>query len=278
VIALSLPEEPAPLPVPDHDGLEGLPVIERANQRALIRPTAADFRRAEVIFPYRRGALYRIDTAVQQPTDVVLSPGERLLKYVSGEKRWLKDISEGIDPVHILLMPTRPKLRTRITLVTTKATYYLAIYSHHSTGLAAVSWRHPAPPVPQAAGHYGIGYGVSAVEGLSWAPRYAWDYAGRTYLLMDARVAQTAVPSVSVVRGETASLVNVRVQQQGRLYVIDRLLDAGERLELQVTGRDAPVQVARTPEARQIQCPGEEACRVVMRWTPAAKEAPDAAE
>jgi hypothetical protein len=263
VMALPAVTADTPRPLGDDEGQ----VITHANGRAVMRPTAEDFVNAEVVFPYRRSMIYQIETCLHEPTDLILPPGERLLKYVSGDKRWVKDVSEGLDPVHVLIMPTRAGLRTRITLITNKARYYLLVRSGTTPGLVAVTWQHPEPRQEALTGLYGIGYGLSSTEPL-WAPQYVWDYRGQTFLLFDPRVPATMPPSVTVKSGEQVGYVNYGPVFGGRVYVIDRLLSTGERLELHVaTQPDHTIQIARIPETRLIECPGAAECRVVQPWT-----------
>lgn len=276
-VLITLPPPPPPvqvmaLPVvvdapPRPWGEDTGQVIAQANGRALMRPRAEDFINAEWVVPYRRSLIYQIDTCLHEPTDLILPAGERLLKYVSGDQRWVKDISTGIDPVHVLIMPTRAGLRTRVTLITDKARYYLLVRSGTTYGLAAVTWRHPEPTREPLAGVYGIGYGMSSTD-APWAPQYVWDYGGQTFMLFDPRVPLTTPPTVTVLSGESSSYVNYGPVLGGRVYVIDRLLGAGERFALHVsTQPDQAIEVARVPETQMVLCPGAEACGVVQSWT-----------
>jgi type IV secretory pathway VirB9-like protein len=266
--SMALPSSPEPIALPSQNSGDPLGVIHRANRAALLQPTAEAFTRAIAVFPHREGTLYRIDTAVQQPTDLMLQPGERYLSFAMGEKRWKYEVSEGIDPVHLVLMPTRPGLSTRGILRTSLATYLLELRSNATTGLAAVSWKHRTRQVSvaESIAYYGVGYGVNGGDHLAWRPMYVWDDGKHSYLLFDQAMRHTMTPIVSVLHGEVSQVVNYRVKD--RLFKVDRVLDAGEWFELRVdAGKDTAITVTKTPEYRFVTCPESEECRITQRWS-----------
>jgi type IV secretory pathway VirB9-like protein len=262
-------QAPLPVALETVPAQNPVPVIEEANRAARMVPTRAAFRRGVMVYPYVDGAIYRIDAAVQQPVDIILQPGERLLGYSSGEKRWKRSLPEDMDPMHVVLMPEKANLRTRITLFTSLGIYYLDMHSHERAGLVAVRWRHQPPPEPRAITEatYGIGYGIRGEAQPSWRPVYAWDDGEQSYILFPTVMTSTAAPIVAVRQGETISLVNYTTLPGGRVYRIQRLLDGGEAFELRVNAEEeAVITVARTTAARQVRCPEDEACGVITPW------------
>jgi type IV secretory pathway VirB9-like protein len=270
VTALPVPDDSTPLILPmiEPSG-NHLQVIDRANTAAMIFPTADDFVRSMAVLPWRAGALYVVDMAEAQGTDFVFSPGEQVQIFTPGDARFEHKISEGIDPVHLIVRPTRAQMKTRFTIVTTEATYYVLARSHATRGLAAVSWKHPVKraPMENTVGSYGIGYGLpSDAPDVGWKPLYIWDTGKQTMILFHPRMRSTQAPIVSVRPPEGPNLVvNYRLKAT-HLYSVDRLLDVGESFDLQVNADDdRVVRVQKTSEYQTVTCPGHEVCSLIQR-------------
>jgi len=268
------PLSPPPLPVPLAPPLNDAPadpahVITRANAAALVQPTAADFVRSTVVFRYQPGAIYLLTLGAQEPLDIILQPGERLLIFSSGDERFADQKAEDQDPVHILMRASRSHLTTKVTMVTTKGFYYLKLRSRATEGLTSVMWRHPEPPVaaPDASTVYGVAYGVEGGEHQAYRPLYAWDDGRHTFLLFPEAMPRTKAPIISV--GQLAGpplVVNYAVHD--RLVRIDRILDVGETFELLINAQaERQVTVVKTEQYHFIRCPGSDECGVIRRWT-----------
>jgi type IV secretion system protein VirB9 len=251
-----------------------LKTITRANERAVIRPKS--FNGAEVIFPYKPGAIYRIDTAVRYPVHLVFAPGEQvLMRGLGGDADKQKWTVEHADPAEVpveqeqlLIQPNDPKAKPRrMTIVTDRGRYYLQLHAHLDAGLVAVSWKHP-PKVPSSGGlfppgRYYTGYAITP-KGKSrppWTPIRVIDTGakGQTIIEFPPELGAMEAPMLYVMGPSGRQLVNRREYQH--FYIVDRLFDEAELL-LGVGKQQVVVKLARLPVAQRqvISCPTDPQC------------------
>jgi type IV secretion system protein TrbG len=248
-----------------------LTAITQATRRATLAPTAQAFVRGVLQFPYRPGAIYRIDVAVTGTTHLSFPAGERILVY--GGLRptdWFvqRVDGEGLQEAsHLLITPQERQRRGRLTIVTSKGVYYLDLRSHEEVGVTGVIWHHPEAAVRAPRGRAEIvhrGYTVTVESGApAWVPaaEAIWDAGGKTYIQAPAIMAHLSAPVIYVRHGAARHLVNYRLR--GTLFVIDRLAQA---FELRL-GNDAGAEVvvvSRGDEYQALRCPGPPECAEIL--------------
>jgi len=235
--------------------------VEAANRAAMREPSAAGYINAVQVYPWTEGALYRLYTAPERVSDVVLEPGEQLTAVSAGDTvRWvIGDTTSGVGQskrVHVLIKPFASGLSTNMVITTDRRAYHLALESTDATAMAAISWIYPqdrllalrrlnaeASAAEPVADHVAIDslhfrYAISG-DSPAWRPLRAWDDGSKVYIEFPDRLDQGEAPPLFVVGplGDS-QLVNYRVR--GNRYIVDRLFAAAE---LRMGG--APQQVVR---------------------------------
>lgn len=247
--------------------------MQKARRTSTMSPVSSAFTRGEVVYPYREGAVYRIDVPFQGTTHLRLQPGEKILGG-SGLRPtdWHVQRMDGktpTEPSHLLLTPQAANVRGQMAVITSRGNYYLDVRSHETVGLTAVSWRHPAPVVastPPPARIVRTGYKVRVEAGAPvWTPPEAtiWDEGSHTYFVMHPEMTTTAAPIVYAKHSGERVLVN-RTLQRPNLFVVHRRAQA---FEFQLGEGEAAevVVVERTPDYREVWCPGA-ACPIPEPW------------
>src|SRR3546814_801584 len=122
--------------------------VDAANQAARLEPTKDGYVNAVQVYPFTRGALYRLYAAPEQVSDIALQPGEKLVAVSAGDTvRWVVgDTTSGTDDdqqVHILVKPVAPDLKTNLVITTDRRAYHLEMESTKGTYMASVSWYYP---------------------------------------------------------------------------------------------------------------------------------------
>lgn len=224
--------------------------IDRANAKAAIEPSAANYMNAIQIYPYTRGALYQVYTAPEQVTDIALQPGEELMSVSAGDTvRWvLGDTISGIGEqaqVHILVKPIQAGLKTNLIITTSHRAYHLELHAFNETYMAAVSWRYSDQPLVQRRavsskassanepvgqglqlGRLKFRYEISGDE-PHWRPTRVFDDTRKVYIQFPTRLDQGEAPPLFVVgRDGKSQLVNYRMRDN--YYVVDRLFSMAE--------------------------------------------------
>lgn len=244
--------------------------VQAANAAAIQNPQAGSYLNAVQVYTWTDGAVFRLFTAPDKVSDIVLQPGEDLIAVSAGDTaRWvIGDTVSGEGDsrqVHILVKPYTAGLKTNLIVTTNRRTYHLQLESTATTAMAAISWRYPqdqllsrkveaspapmvvaTPPAPVA-----VGLDVEklrfdyAIMGASpaWRPLRAFDDGRKVFIEFPADLAQTEAPPLFGVGTNGASeLLNYRVI--GRFYVVDTLFDAAE---LRLGGkRQTVVRIVRT--------------------------------
>lgn len=215
------------------------------------QPDAARHINAITVYPYSEGALYQLQAAVDQVTDIALQVGEELLAVSAGDTvRWIVgDAASGegaAKRTHILVKPTAADLVTNLVILTSRRSYHLELRSTAKTGMVALSWDYPRDRLlalqrekaavesavePVAAAGLRLdalrfAYEISG-DKPAWRPLRAFDDGRQVYIQFPETLAVSEAPPLFVLtdKGE-AALVNYRVQ--GRFYVVDRLFEAAE--------------------------------------------------
>jgi len=236
-----------------------------ANAAAIREPEPGSYLNAVQVYSFVDGAIYRLFTAPDKVSDIVLQPQEQLIAISAGDTaRWvIGDTVSGSDAsrsVHILVKPYAAGLKTNLIVTTSRRTYHLELESTPKTAMAAISWRYPqeeamtraaettAPAVP-AAPQSGVSpetldfnYTINGGR-VAWKPVRTFDDGQKTYIEFPASLVQTEVPPLYIIgAGGTAELVNFRLI--GRYYVVDRLFQTAE---LRSGGkRQAVVKIVRS--------------------------------
>jgi type IV secretion system protein VirB9 len=235
-----------------------------ANAAAIREPEPGAYLNAVQVYSFVDGAIYRLFTAPDKVSDIVLQPQEQLIAISAGDTaRWvIGDTISGSDggkQVHILVKPYTAGLKTNLVVTTSRRTYHLELESTPRTAMAAISWRYPQeavmtksvetpPAVPARPAQMGIspeilrfGYAIKGAA-VAWRPLRAFDDGSKTYIEFPSSIGQTELPPLYILgEGGAAELTNYRLQ--GRFYVVDRLF---ETAELRLGGkRQSVVKIAR---------------------------------
>jgi type IV secretion system protein VirB9 len=242
--------------------------VQSANAAAVQNPLPGGFLNAVQIYTWTDGAVFRLFTAPDKVSDIVLQPGEDLIAVSAGDTaRWvIGDTVSGAGDgrqVHILVKPATSGLKTNLIVTTNRRTYHIQLESTLATAMAAIAWRYPqaellsrkaeapAPvpvpaPAPVSAGlpleRLSFSYTIRGDQ-TPWRPLRVFDDRQKTYIEFPEALAQTdAPPLFRVGEGGKSELLNYRVQ--GRYYVVDSLFQAAE-LRLG-TKKQAVVRILRT--------------------------------
>lgn len=223
--------------------------VAAANKAALHEPTSSGFVHAVQVYPYSKGALYRLYAAPERVTDIALQPGEVVTSVAAGDTvRWtVGDTTSGSGDskrTHILVKPFAARIRTNLVITTDRRVYHLELESRESGAMAALSWRYPHDElialrrqedaanaaIPVAAGmpleKLNFHYRISGDE-PAWRPLRAFDDGRQTYIQFPPSIAVGEAPPLFLVGPDgEAQLVNYRVA--GRYYIVDRLFGAAE--------------------------------------------------
>lgn len=235
-----------------------------ANAAAIREPDPGSYLNAVQVYTFVDGAIFRLFTAPDKVSDIVLQPQEQLIAISAGDTaRWvIGDTVSGSNQarqVHILVKPFTAGLKTNLVVTTSRRTYHLELESTPRTAMAAISWRYPQdeaikhkaempPPELQGQEPAGVtpdalnfGYAIKGTS-AAWKPVRAFDDGRKTYIEFPINLAQTELPPLYVIgKGGTAELSNYRLT--GRYYVVDRLF---ENAELRLGAkRQAVVKIAR---------------------------------
>ena len=244
--------------------------VETANAAARIEPARDGFINAMQVYPFTKGALYQVYTAIGQITDIALQPGEDLVgpgPVATGDTvRWIiGDTESGTGAnrqIHILVKPTRPGLTTNLLVNTDRRTYHLELRSGETTYMASVSWQYPqdrlialrrrnaeaarATPVADRVDLAAINFRY-AIEGDEppWRPLRAFDDGRQAFIEFPRGIAQGEMPPLFIVgaEGDSSELVNYRVR--GHYMIVDRLFAAAE-LRFGAGDRQQRVRIVRT--------------------------------
>ena len=243
--------------------------VEAANRAATVSPASEAFVNAVQVFSFSEGAIYRVITAPERVTDIMLQPGEVLGSVASGDTvRWvIGDTTSGAGNAkrtHVLVKPFSAGLSTNLVISTDRRSYHVALTSVGRTAMTAASWTYPqdellalkrAADAAEAAQPVATGLSVEQLyfaytvsgDRPPWRPVRAFDDGRQTFIEFPASLAVGEAPPLFLVdeKGD-AQLVNYRLR--GRFYVVDRLF---ERAELRLgTKQQSVVRISRVGDDR----------------------------
>lgn len=265
------------LPVLPVTPMQAVNAIAEANREALVRPSRAHFRGAQVVYPVCEACIYAVELAYQTPTHLVWPPGEMFIRSAQDEWFQVEQKVLGEPPQdHVLVVsklsraafPEIAKRSFRMTVLTTKAVYHLQLRTQDDPGrsMTSITWQHPAPPKPLHAwlpGAYYTGYDVLGDPSRPplWTPLGVWDTGtrGQTLIRFPAAVGTATAPVLYVLGPDGAKHLTT-VTPRGSWYVVDQLFEAAE---LRVGHEDPSAQVVtlrRGASYRVVSCPGADAC------------------
>ena len=220
--------------------------IQAANQAAVQEPGRDTFVGAVQVYPWTEGGLYRLYTAPEQVSDILLESGESLISVAAGDTaRWIiGDTSSGSGSqrrTHILVKPSAAGLATNLLIATDRRAYHVELRSNPKIAMASISWTYPEDALlalrATAAAEASVTPDV-AVEELNfdyriegdrpaWRPLRAFDDGHQVFIEFPPSLSDGEAPPLFVTSaGGRTELVNYRLR--GRYYVVDRLFSAAE--------------------------------------------------
>ncbi|MFK5978165.1 MAG: P-type conjugative transfer protein TrbG [Rhizobiaceae bacterium] len=226
-----------------------------ANMAAKVEPSKDGYINAIQNYPYVKGALYQLYTAVNQVSDIALEPGEKLITVSAGDTvRWVVgDTRSGVPQsgnknqtqVHILVKPIAPDLQTNLVITTDRRTYHLEMRSTNDTYMASISWTYPYSDLISLRTKNAKAVRASNIiidNGLKlnrlrfryritgeapWKPIRAFDDGKKVYIQFPSGLSQGEAPPLFVISSDgQPALVNYRVRDI--YYIVDRLFAAAE--------------------------------------------------
>jgi len=221
-----------------------------ANQAAKVEPSKDGYINAIQNYPYVKGALYQLYTAINQVSDIALEPGEKLITVSAGDTvRWVVgDTTSGNGnqaQVHILIKPIAPDLQTNLVIATDRRTYHLEMRSTEDTYMASISWTYPYSDLIALRAKNTKAVNASKIiidNGLKlnrlkfryritgdapWKPIRAFDDGKKVYIQFPSGLSQGEAPPLFVISSDDQpALVNYRVRDT--YYIVDRLFAAAE--------------------------------------------------
>ncbi len=253
VEALPLPGQMKKTPTPSRAPKSVSPeeAVRKGSREARIEPSLDGYMNAVQVFPYTKGALYRLYAAPGQVSDIALQPGEELISVSAGDTvRWVVGDTSSGDPdgarAHVLVKPIASGLSTNLMIATDRRTYHLELESTDGSYMAALSWRYPQDELEtlrarnaraKARNARTIARGLTLndlnfnyrIDGdkPDWRPLRVFDDGRHVFIQMPANIQTTDAPPLFVVgpKGDV-QLVNYRVR--GQYYIVDRLFAKAE--------------------------------------------------
>jgi type IV secretion system protein VirB9 len=243
-------------------------VIDEANRSAKTNPDRGGYFNAIMKFDFEEGRLYQIYCAPLRITDIQLEPGEALTSDpVGGDTvRWIiartKSKVNGLDQEHIYIKPTRPGLKTTLSINTNVRTYHLELVSDRVTYMAGVSWNYEQYNLRQIKtiedssidrkvnmAALNFDYSVKEKNGScsNWKPVRIFDDGQKTYIQFPDSMKNHESP-VLFVLGHSGDMQLVNYRHKDNYYIVDRLFDKAELREGQ--NSENIVRITRKLKAR----------------------------
>ncbi|NTU98031.1 MAG: P-type conjugative transfer protein TrbG [Chlorobiaceae bacterium] len=223
-------------------------VIEKANHESQRNPDRYGYHNAIMKYDFEEGQLYQIYCAPLRITDIQLEPGESLTSEpVGGDSvRWIlartKSRVIGLDQEHIYIKPTRPGLKTTLSLNTNLRTYHIELTSYESTYMAAVSWNYEQYNMRQISriesnaveqkvnvAALNFNYRLEVRKGGTpyWFPSKVFDDGMKTFIQFPVEMLHRECPVLFALGSKNdMQLVNFRVKKD--FFVVDRLFERAE--------------------------------------------------
>ncbi len=223
-------------------------VIEQANRSSQRNPDAFGYMNAIMKYDYEAGQLYQVYCAPLRITDIQLEPGEALTSEpVGGDVvRWIlartKSKLDGLDQEHIYVKPTRPGLKTTLSINTNVRTYHIELTSYEKTYMPAVSWNYEQynmkqlrlesaasiePKVNISSLNFRYNIDVKKGRRPAWLPLKVFDDGRKTFIQFPQEMLVRESPVLFVLgQGGDIQLVNFR--QKNDYYIVDRIFERAE--------------------------------------------------
>ena len=223
-------------------------VIERANLESKRNPDSYGYHNAIMKYDFEDGQLYQVYCAPLRITDIQLEPGESLTSDpVGGDSvRWIlartKSRVNGLDQEHVYVKPTRPDLKTTLSLNTNLRTYHIELTSYETTYMAAVSWNYEQYNMRQISriennaieqkvnvAALNFNYRIDVKKGSTpyWLPAKVFDDGMKTFIQFPVEMQYRECPVLFALGSKNdMQLVNFRVKKD--YYVVDRLFEKAE--------------------------------------------------
>ncbi|NTW83967.1 MAG: P-type conjugative transfer protein TrbG [Chlorobiaceae bacterium] len=223
-------------------------VIDRANNESQRNPDSYGYHNAIMKYDYEEGQLYQLYCAPLRITDIQLEPGENLTSEpVGGDSvRWIlartKSRVNGLDQEHVYIKPTRPGLKTTLSLNTNLRTYHIELTSYETTYMAAVSWNYEQYNMQQISriesnaidqkvnvAALNFNYRIDVKKGSTpyWLPAKVFDDGMKTFIQFPVEMQYRECPVLFALGSKNdMQLVNFRVKKD--YYVVDRLFEKAE--------------------------------------------------
>lgn len=250
LLASPVARGPAPRPAAPKTARSATAIIAEANALASQAPESESFLNAVMQYTFVPGGIYKVFTAPENVTDLVLEPGEEIMgEPAAGDiLRWRLGVGTsavaGVPQTHVFIKPTRAGLSTNLTLNTNRRTYFLRLESVETDCMIAVQWNYPqsretpsamtgppapAPTAPRAADVSALNfdYSIDVTGGEPpWKPRAVYDDGSKTYIRFESSMLHGESPALFVVERGEMQIVNYRIK--GNLYIVDRLFRVAE--------------------------------------------------
>lgn len=223
-------------------------VIERANHESQRNPDSYGYHNAIMKYDFEEGQLYQVYCAPLRITDIQLEPGESLTSEpVGGDSvRWIlartKSRVNGLEQEHVYIKPTRPDLKTTLSLNTNLRTYHIELTSNESTYMAAVSWNYEQYNMRQISriednaieqkvnvAALNFKYKIDVKKGSTpyWLPAKVFDDGMKTFIQFPVEMQYRECPVLFALGSKNdMQLVNFRVKKD--YYLVDRLFERAE--------------------------------------------------
>jgi P-type conjugative transfer protein TrbG len=223
-------------------------VIERANKSSQRNPDSYGYSNAIMKYDYEAGQLYQVYCAPLRITDIQLEPGEVLTSEpVGGDAvRWIlartKGKLDGLDQEHIYIKPTRPGLKTTLSLNSNLRTYHIELTSFERTYMAAVSWNYEQynmkqlrlesqtsiePRVNLSSLDFRYKIDVKKGKRPNWMPVKVFNDGRKTFIQFPEAMQVQESPVLFVI-GQSDDIQLVNFRQKNDYYIVDRLFDRAE--------------------------------------------------
>ena len=217
--------------------------VGAANRAASSLPDRGSDGAAVQVYPWSPEALYRLLTAPEQVSDIVLEPGETLVSVAAGDTaRWIignTTSGAGDDRrTHVLVKPSASGLKTNLVIATDRRVYHVQVESTSTAAMASMSWTYPQDALLALRGVAATSSPAVGLDRLHfdyridgakapWRPLRAFDDGRQVFIQFPPTLSQSEAPPLFV-RGRDGrpQLVNYRIR--GHFYVVDNLFDTAE--------------------------------------------------
>lgn len=203
---------------------------------------------------YKEQSIYQVHCQTYHSTIIQLEPGEELMEvpYISEPDTWKLSIGvgqkNGMATQYLIIKPDLSNMITTMIIITNYRVYQLDLRSFNDHYMPYVSWVYPKTVeiresymswqqnsqteksedknyefIAQSMEFLSFNYKVSYFflqKKPAWCPTLVYDDGRRTYIVLDKKVLQMSMPSLSVNNKE---IVNYQVNQN--VIIINELIE-----------------------------------------------------